>query len=146
MIGEYNGRIDGSYSYAAVALEEVEALVISIASLEDLMRESGEFAVEFSKWIGRKQYVYQKRCQDLLLYGKKAALASILLELDDSFGVPCPEGRRLSVRLTNVEIGALIGLTRESVNRFLNSWKQEGIIDFQENHIIIKNTQSLLLK
>lgn len=143
LIGEYYGETDGSYSYGAVALEKVEALVISAASLEDLMRESGEFAVEFSKWIGRKQYLYQKRCRDLLLFGKKEALASVLLELDVSFGIPCPEGRRLSVRLTNTEIGALIGLTRESVNRFLNSWKQEDVIDIKENHIVIKNIRNL---
>lgn len=143
LIGEYYGEIDGSYSYGAVALEKVEALVISAGSLEDLMRESGEFAIEFSRWIGRKQYLYQKRCRDLQLYGKKEALASTLLELDASFGIPCPEGRKLSVRLTNTEIGALIGLTRESVNRFLNSWKHEEVIDFQDNHIVIKNLRHL---
>jgi len=66
---------------------------------------------------------------DLIMLGKPGALASTLIRLTNSFGVAQPDGILIRLKLTNTELAELVGTTRESINRMLNTLKNEGVID-----------------
>ena len=55
----------------------------------------------------------------------RARLASLLLNLSESFGEPVDNGTRITLRLTNQEMANMIGTTRETVNRTLNRFWDE---------------------
>ena len=73
----------------------------------------------------------------------RARLASLLLNLMQNFGEPVSSGTRISLRLTNQEMANMIGTTRETVNRTLNRFWDERIIDMRTAHVIIVEPDKL---
>lgn len=145
LIGEYGGCEDPTQSFSAEVIEHVEVGVISTRDLEQLLMQNGSFAIQFMKWFSLMNQRNQSKFRDLLLFGKAGALASTLIRMSNSYGVVTQDGIRLNVKLTNTEIGEFIGMTRESVNRFLSSWKEDGTLDVQNGKIIIKKLNNLRL-
>lgn len=67
----------------------------------------------------------------------RSRLASLLINLGQNFGEPTPLGSRISLRLTNQEMANMIGTTRETVNRTLNRFWDERVIDMRTAHVVI---------
>ncbi len=73
----------------------------------------------------------------------RSRLASLLLNLVQNFGEPVPSGSRISLRLTNQEMANMIGTTRETVNRTLNRFWDERLIDMRTAHVIVVEHEKL---
>jgi CRP/FNR family transcriptional regulator len=68
----------------------------------------------------------------------RSRLASLLLNLMQNFGEPTATGgTRITLRLTNQEMANMIGTTRETVNRTLNRFWDERLIDMRTAHVVI---------
>ena len=144
LLGEFGGlNEDLHYDYRAEATEEAEVGVIVLNDLKKLMYQFGNFAVEFMSWICSNYRETQTKLNDLLFNDKTGALASTLIRLSTSYGVKCADGILITIELTNKEYGDYIGTSRESVNRLLNTWKREGIIDYIDRKIVIRNIDKL---
>ncbi|WP_239616020.1 Crp/Fnr family transcriptional regulator [Cohnella mopanensis] len=131
------------YSYTAEVVEQAEIGVISRYSLEALLHHNIDLALSFMSWMSLSQRVTQSKFRDLLLFGKPGALASTLIRLSNSYGVMESYGIRIDMKLTHSELADFIGATRESVNRMLNEFKEQGILDFRYGKIIIKQLKAL---
>ncbi len=70
-------------------------------------------------------------------------LALLLLNLVTNFGEPAENGTRISLRLTNQQMADMIGTTRETVNRTLNKFWDERIIDMRTSNIVILDKTKL---
>lgn len=73
----------------------------------------------------------------------RSRLAALLLNLMTGFGESVPTGTRISLRLTNQEMANMIGTTRETVNRTLNRFWDERLIDMRTAHVIIVDAEKL---
>jgi CRP/FNR family cyclic AMP-dependent transcriptional regulator len=73
----------------------------------------------------------------------RSRLASVLLNLMQNFGEPVSNGVRISLRLTNQEMANMIGTTRETVNRTLNRFWDEHLIDMRTSHVVIVDPEKL---
>jgi len=73
----------------------------------------------------------------------RARLASLLLNLMQNFGEPVGTGTRITLRLTNQEMANMIGTTRETVNRTLNRFWDERVIDMRTAHVIVVEPETL---
>jgi CRP-like cAMP-binding protein len=69
----------------------------------------------------------------------RARLASLLLNLSSQFDT----GTRISLRLTNQEMANMIATTRETVNRTLNRFWDEKLVDMRTAHLIIADPDRL---
>jgi CRP/FNR family cyclic AMP-dependent transcriptional regulator len=67
----------------------------------------------------------------------RSRLASLLLNLMEQFGEVAPNGTRITLRLTNQEMANMIGTTRETVNRSLNRFWDERLIDMRTANIVV---------
>ena len=67
----------------------------------------------------------------------RARLASLLLNLTEQFGEPAEQGTRITLRLTNQEMANMIGTTRETVNRTLNRFWDDRLVDMRTAHVVI---------
>ncbi|WP_243735139.1 Crp/Fnr family transcriptional regulator [Paenibacillus turpanensis] len=143
LFGELGGLSHLHYSFNAVVTKDADIGVVQTADLEVLIYQNGEFAVDFMKWMGLTHRTTQSKFRDLLLYGKPGALASTLVRMSNSYGQPHKNGVKINVKLTNTELAQFIGTTRESVNRLLSGLKDEGVIDYDKNHIVICNLTQL---
>ncbi len=73
----------------------------------------------------------------------RARLALLLLQLADHFGEPAEPGMRIRLRLTNQQLADMIGTTRETVNRTLNKFWDEHLIDMRTAHITVLDREAL---
>jgi CRP-like cAMP-binding protein len=73
----------------------------------------------------------------------RARLAALLLNLADQFGEQVDNGTRISLRLTNQEMANMIATTRETVNRTLNRFWDEKLVDMRTSHVVIVEPERL---
>ncbi len=73
----------------------------------------------------------------------RSRLASLLLNLMQNFGEPVTNGTRIGLRLTNQEMANMIGTTRETVNRTLNRFWDERVIDMRTAHVVVVEPERL---
>ena len=72
-------------------------------------------------------------------------LAQAMLRLADGFGREMVSGAvRIEYKLTQSELGAMIGASRENVSRVLNQWKRAGIISRVDGFYHINKRQELM--
>ncbi len=143
LLGEFGGTGELFYSFSAEVLEDAEIGIIQIKDLEVLLYQNGFLAVEFMHWLGLMHRTTQSKFRDLLLFGKPGALASTLIRMSNSFGIQSADGLVINVKFTNTEIADMIGTARESVNRMLGSWKDDGTICMQNGQIVIQRIDNL---
>jgi CRP-like cAMP-binding protein len=73
----------------------------------------------------------------------RARLASLLLNLAEQFGERVDNGTRITLRLTNQEMANMIGTTRETVNRTLNRFWDDRLVDMRTAHVIVTEPEKL---
>jgi len=71
-------------------------------------------------------------------------LAKTLIELSERFGKKVEEKIILDLEITQSDLGAMLGVTRETVNRELMKLKLQGILTKEKKKIIINNFKKLL--
>jgi CRP/FNR family cyclic AMP-dependent transcriptional regulator len=72
-----------------------------------------------------------------------ARLARILLNLGQQYGKLTAEGIAIGLKLSQEELGNLVGVSRESVNRQVRLWVESGVLDYTHGTIILKNSDAL---
>ena len=73
----------------------------------------------------------------------RARLAALLLNLAEQFGEAVDNGTRITLRLTNQEMANMIGTTRETVNRTLNRFWDDRLVDMRTSHVIVTEPDKL---
>jgi CRP-like cAMP-binding protein len=73
----------------------------------------------------------------------RARLAALLLNLADQFGEVVDNGTRITLRLTNQEMANMIGTTRETVNRTLNRFWDDRLVDMRTAHVVVTEPEKL---
>jgi CRP/FNR family cyclic AMP-dependent transcriptional regulator len=70
-------------------------------------------------------------------------LAAVLLDLAARRGQAVPEGIRIDALLTQSELAAMVGATRETVNRGLRCFERRGLIGWDANRLVIARPDQL---
>jgi CRP-like cAMP-binding protein len=81
--------------------------------------------------------------QDATFRDVPSRLARVLLELAARHGQALPQGIRIDSRLTQGELAAMVGASRETVNRALRGFEQRGMIGWDTNRILIAQPDQL---
>src|SRR3712207_8726271 len=86
-----------------------------------------------------------KKMQCMLTNGRIGAISTQIYDLMTLFGRPLANGHILiDFIITNEELGKFCGIsTASSVSRLLKQLKKEGIIQINDQHIIITNLEKL---
>jgi CRP-like cAMP-binding protein len=72
-------------------------------------------------------------------------IRSVLIILVERFGVTVESGQRIDLKLTNEELGAMVGVSRQMTNGVLNKLKNSGCITLERRWITITDFDSLKL-
>ncbi len=132
------------YLLTAKVIEDGEVAVIKKDYLEQQLLLNPTLTFEYMQWLSNHARRTQTKFRDLILRGKKGALYSTLIRMSNSYGVPLKNGSILiDLSLKNQDLANFCGTTRESVNRMLNSLKQQGIISISKGKITIHDLDYL---
>ena len=81
--------------------------------------------------------------EDAALSDLPVRLGRLLLRLADDYGTPHGEGVRLRVRMSQKEMSAQVAATRESVNRQLRQWQEEGLVGTVDGQLVLLRPAAL---
>ena len=81
--------------------------------------------------------------EEIALLDLPARLARLLTKLAQEYGTAGPDGVRIRLKLSQKDLSALIATTRESVNKQLRLWREEGVLDEEGGNIVIRKPEVL---
>lgn len=145
--GEVMGELsvlDGSpRSASVVALEPCELAVVERGPLLALVQESPPVALGLITVLTQRLRNLTKRCENISSLDIPARLAEVLVSLAERHGERRGQDVRIPVKLSQQELGNMVGATRESVNKQLRLWTQEGTLRQEEGRVVISDLAAL---
>jgi len=67
-----------------------------------------------------------------------ARLARVLISLGQQYGKPASAGIAIGLKLSQEELGNLVGVSRESVNRQIRAWVEADVLEYTQGTLILK--------
>jgi CRP/FNR family transcriptional regulator, cyclic AMP receptor protein len=132
--------LDGQTRSAdAVAITDCELFVIERRDFLPLVREEPEIALKMIEILCTKLRRTTEQAENLMFLSLAARLAKALLRLSEGDGRVC---ERKAV-VTQKDLGNLIGMSRESTNRQLRMWEEQGWVRLERGGIVIHSPDEL---
>ena len=135
----FDGFAGESYNHTAIPLTNIEVCRLPLSELSELKKQNPEIENTMMKrWI---QHLREAEDMMLELGAKKAAerLASFLIRWCEN----TPANNWTPLPLSRGEMGELLGLTIETVSRFLSDWKRQNVINEQRGQLQIVDVDKL---
>ena len=145
--GDYFGELallDGQpRSASAVALEPVEVICLQRTDFINAVMRYPRIAIQVMHVLSRRLRQTDAMIEDLLFLDVHGRVAKKLLDLADLHGVRTPEGIRIELRLTQGELAAMVGASRESVNKVMGYFTDKQFISTDKYKITITRLAEL---
>ena len=140
--------LDGQPRSADVStLDAVELLLLEGEALRQTIAEQPAVAWTLLRILSLRLREQNAQIEMLMTQDVAGRVADRLLRLAKSQGTPLPDGKslRIEVSLTQSDIAALIGATRERVSRALTAFRKSNLIvwDKDTGRWIIRNPAAL---
>jgi CRP/FNR family transcriptional regulator, cyclic AMP receptor protein len=143
--GELLGEIallDGSTRTAsAAAMEQVDLLHIHRDHFLPYVKANPDLLLGMLSLICQRLRWTSSIIEDTAFLSLPARLAKRLLILAEHHRGP--EGRDITVPVSQHDLGSMIGAGREAVNYQLGMWRAAGIVDTARGVIVIRNCEAL---
>ncbi len=81
--------------------------------------------------------------EEIALFELPVRLARVLLKLAADHGRPAPQGTRIAFKLSQRDLSNLIAASRESVNKQLAAWRENGILSLDDGYIVLHRQNRL---
>lgn len=129
--------------HVAEAYEDCVICAMNRESVARLIRETPEVGFQLTKLIGLRLRTLRSRVEELLCKSGHARVAHALLELASRHGVHDVDGVLLSLRLSQRDLGRLVGLSRETVNAILQEWREQHLVEMDRRSIRLRHPERL---
>jgi CRP/FNR family transcriptional regulator, cyclic AMP receptor protein len=144
--GEVFGEIallDGKDRTAdAIAIEDCELLALDRRDFVPFLKANPEVALRLLSVLCDRLRRTTEQFEDVLFLDAPSRLAKKLLQLVEERPAPKAAGRS-QVAISQRELGSMIGLSRESINKQLAAWQQDGVIKVDHGTITILDEPAL---
>lgn len=128
--------LDGQSRTAdAVANEPSELFVVRRNDLMGFLEKEPRIAIRLIELLCQRIRWVSERMEESVLQPLAVRMARRLCALANDFGS--------EVHISQEQLGIYVGAARESVNRQLQQWRKEGILDLQRGRILLKSMSRL---
>ncbi len=136
--------LDGKTRSASVtAMDDCLTLVIERRDFLPLLRANPDLVLRLLGVLCERLRDTNRALEEIALLDLPAQLARLLIKLGQDYGVTEPGGIRLRLKLTQTDLSTLVAATRESVNKQLRSWREEGLLDDESGYLLIRSPRAL---
>ncbi|WP_343272113.1 Crp/Fnr family transcriptional regulator [Lentibacillus songyuanensis] len=139
-IGIFSGK---KYSNTAEATRDSVILSIHKDVIESILAEDGHLCLQFIKWVAESLEASKAQTRDFLAFGSEGAVASMFLRYVNMYGVVTVNGIRITKPILIQDISKYIGISRETVSRIVNKWKEKGILTNDNKYFLVKDIDYL---
>jgi CRP/FNR family transcriptional regulator, cyclic AMP receptor protein len=137
--GELFGEVavlDGESRTAdAAAGEASELFVLRREDFLSFLEREPKVAIKIIQLLCQRIRWQSERMEESVLQPLSVRLARRLCALADDFGS--------EVHISQEQLGVFVGAARESVNRQLQLWRKDGILDLQRGRVLLQNMTRL---
>ncbi|MBI2222264.1 MAG: Crp/Fnr family transcriptional regulator [Acidobacteria bacterium] len=134
---------DEPQEHRAEAVDDTVLCEVPRELMFRLIEETPAFGRHVSKLVGLRLRTFRTRVGELLGKSAPARLAHAILELSDQHGIRDGGGVLLPLRLSQGDLGKLVGLTRETVNGILQVWRHQGVMEMDRRSIRLRDPDRL---
>ncbi|HPK09243.1 MAG TPA: response regulator [Saprospiraceae bacterium] len=136
LLGVRAAILNDRYSASLQCLEDAELILVPIQAFQNLILTDGAFAVWYLKYISRLHESLQTRELDHAYSSVRKKIANALIKFNQFY-----KSNRFYV--SREDIASLAGVAKETGIRTLSAFKSEGIIDMEDNDIVIIDMSAL---
>jgi len=139
--GEFVGELsllDGSERSAdATTMEPTEMLMLTRGELEAAIERHPRIAMNMLASLASRLRTSTHSIETLSALDVRGRIARVLLDLAEKHGEPIEGGTRINARLTQGELAAHVGASRESVNKVIGQYRRRGCLDYDDKQRLI---------
>jgi len=145
--GEVFGEValldDQPRSATITALEKCELLTIGRAEFLHFLERAPTAAVALLRVLAGRLRRLSEKVEDGASLEVVGRLAKQLLRLANRYGKKELDGIRIDLKLSQQDLGDMVGATRESVNKQLRAWVEEGLIHKRGGNLVLCDPEAL---
>lgn len=146
--GQFFGEIamlDGMDRTAdAIAMEKTDLLVIQRRDFIPFLEKHPKLCIQVMQLLCRRVRLTSEMVEDAAFLPLDGRLAKRLLNLADLYGEEVEDGHVLiGLNLPQQELARMMGTSRESVNKQLQVWRNEGWIELARGKVTICDPDAL---
>jgi CRP/FNR family transcriptional regulator, cyclic AMP receptor protein len=127
----------------AYAAEDATLLVIDRAQFVPMLERGGKIARHVIELLCERLRENTERLGEHAFLNLQARLARKLQALAIAHGRRDAHGITIDVKLSQTELAQMLGVTREAVNKQLQTWTKLGVVHFDRGHITIADEKRL---
>ena len=124
-------------SASAMAIEPVETYSIQRPDFMAIVTRRPRMALQLLATLSQRLRQTDEMVEDLLFLDVHGRVAKKLLELAETHGVATPEGVRIEMKLTQSDLAALVGASRESVNKVMSYLLTKRYVSAEKRKITV---------
>jgi CRP/FNR family transcriptional regulator, cyclic AMP receptor protein len=143
VLGEITLLDGGDRTATGCAMEDTRVLCLSRSDFLPVLEKNPVAALHIISLLCERLRNTSQLVEDTAFLAAGPRLARALLRLVAQHGAQEDGVWRLSMRLPQSTLGAHVGLMRESVNRQLRAWQEEGVIDSSEDGLTVLDRDHL---
>jgi len=128
---------------SAVAYMDIDAYRIPGPEFQRVMSRSQRLTQRVGMLAQQRRRELEQKVGVLLFKTAHARLASMLIELSDTFGVRDGRGTIVNLKLTHKEMAGLIGSTRETVSFAILDLRKSGLLATEGKRVILLDEPAL---
>jgi len=136
IVGEIAVLDGGQRTADATALTNCEVLVLERRDVLPFLEQQPKACIKLLELVCQRLRNADQWITDIAFAEVPMRLAKVLLAAVAAQGRRA-DGRPPRLAFSQRELGSMVGATRESVNRCLQQWQREGIVQLKEGWIII---------
>ena len=125
------------------AIDACELLCIDRRDFMAFLKSHPEVAIKLLTVLARRMKSVSEFVEDSLFLNLPLRLAKKLLGLAAIYGQETENGIRVDLKLSQEEWGDLVGATRESINKQVRAWTEQGLISMDSGYIVLHRTADL---
>ncbi len=126
------------------AITECQLLAIHRRDFLDFLKRHPEAAIKLLIVLAERLKHVSELVEDTLFLNLPVRLAKKLVHLASIYGDEVDGGDvRINLKLSQEEWGDLVGATRESINKQMRVWSEQGIVSRDAGYILIHRPASL---
>ena len=136
--------LDGDERSAdAVAMTDCELLVLHRRDFMPILEKRADICLILLKVLCQRLRQTTEQVEDVLFRHLESRIAKALLQLAESANLHRVPGSPIELHVSQRELGHIAGGSRESVNKHLQIWQRDGLIDLSKGSILIRDLAAI---
>ena len=124
-------------------MTDCELLVVNRRDLLPVLENRADLCMILLKILCRRLRLTTQQVEDVMFRHLESRVAKALVHLAESVGLHGVRGPSVEIHVCQRELGNMAGGSRESVNKHLQIWHRQGLIDLSKGSIMIRDVEAI---